>query len=103
MINMTKPGIGSEKTEIIPVKAKRAPNTQLRIKPTEIFLLGFICSLIVFKLVNKKCQNFPYFYFFTKENCAQRFGISEVSPTSLLFIKWRRNLGEQALRIKSFL
>ena len=72
MINMTKPGIGSEKTETIPVKAKRTPNIQLSIKPTEIFLLGVVCSLIVLKLVNKKCQNFPYFYFFTKENFVQR-------------------------------
>ena len=71
MINMTKPGIGSEKTETIPVKAKRTPNIQLSIKPTEIFLLGVVCSLIVLKLVNKKCQNFPCFYFFTKENFAQ--------------------------------
>jgi hypothetical protein len=47
MINITRPGIGSEKTETIPVKAKRTPNIQLRIKPTVIFLLDVVCSLIV--------------------------------------------------------
>ena len=43
---MMSPGIGSEKTEIIPIKAKRTPNIQLKIKPTEIFLLDVVCSLI---------------------------------------------------------
>jgi len=48
IINITIPGIGSEKTEIIPVQVKRIPKIQLNIRPTVIFLLVF-CSVIIFK------------------------------------------------------
>ncbi len=50
MINITIPGIGSEKTEIIPVRAKRMPKIQLGIGLTVIFFAR--CCLFCHSFLN---------------------------------------------------